>query len=138
MVSPMYMYNSAPFSEVEKYRFRWALRLYGSIVVSGFSTKEGAWRIRALMRKVETFKYRPTSVEEALEIRYSVSSWLIKRLISILGYEEKGSNKVSSLGFSVNSLRNVSVADDVELFRGMGVETWVSPYVPCVVKYRGM
>ncbi len=133
---------SVHFSEVEERRFKRALRLYGPIVVSEYSGKEGAWRIRALMRKVETLKYRPTSVEEVLELRYSVSSWLIKRLISILGYEEteeflKAVNKVPSLGFRVNSLRNVSVADVVKRLRDMGVEAWVSPYVPCVVKYRG-
>ena len=139
----VYIYSRI-FSEVREGSFRRALKVYGPIVVAERSGNEAAWRTRELLRKLESkaLKYEPKGVEEVLELKYSVSSWLIKKLISMLGREEaeqflQAINRIPSLGLRVNSLRNVDVHQVLKELNALGVNAWISPYVPCVIKYRG-
>lgn len=66
------------------------MKAYGSIVAAERSGNEAAWHTRELLRKLESraVKYEPKDIEEVLKLRYSVSSWLIRKLISMLGAEE--------------------------------------------------
>ena len=60
-------------------------------MVAERSGNEVAWRIRELLRKLEsrTVKYEHKDIEGVPELRYSISSWLIRKLISMLGLESR-------------------------------------------------
>ena len=139
----VYVYSRS-FSEVKEGAFRQALKIYGPIVVAERNGNEAAWRIRELLKKLENrvLRYEPKDVEEVLELKYSVSSLLIKKLISILGLEEaerflQAINRIPSLGLRVNSLRNIDAHRVLKELNALGVQAWISPYVPNVIKYRG-
>ncbi len=96
--------------------------------------------LETLWKRLDGFRWRPSSREEELEYRYHVSAWLIERLRRVLGSELedflKAINRQPWLGFRVNTLK-ATVDEVVEKLRRLGLEVKVSPYVPTVVKYRG-
>ena len=129
------------FSQVNDRSLPRALKIYGPIVVSEKMGREAGWRARELLRKIDSFVYKPSTPEDELELRYMVSSWLIRRVIEMLGEEEakqflEAINRIPALGLRVNTLR-ASIEEVAEELARFGVEMWRSPYVPTVIKYRG-
>ncbi len=117
------------------------LKIYAPIVVRDVVGFEEAWRLREYLDRVWRYSYRPRSDEEKLELQFMVSSWLVKKLISYFGRKEtiaflEASNRKPALGLRANTLKATpeKLLSEVKKF---GVDAWISPYVPVVVKYRG-
>ncbi len=96
------------------------------------------WR---LIDKVFSYRPRPKSVEELMEIKYLIPAWLIRRVRKLLGDEEaeellKAFNTVPPISVRVNTLK-ASVEEVVEALRKEGKDPWVSDRVPVVVKFEG-
>ncbi len=134
-----YLVHHDPLNDI---RFREAVRKYGLEIIRERLGAERAYQVENVMRKVENVRYVPKTPEEELELKYNVSSWLIKRLIQLLGPEEterflQAANEKPSLGLRVNTLKGVKPEDVLEELKRHGAEAWISPYVPTVVKFKG-
>jgi 16S rRNA (cytosine967-C5)-methyltransferase len=96
------------------------------------------WR---LYERVEAYRPRPRSREEALEWRFLLPAWLIRRMEELLGPAEaarlfEALNRRPRISLRVNTLK-ASVEEVVERLRQEGKSPEVSPRVPTVVRIEG-
>jgi len=96
------------------------------------------WR---LYERLEAYRPRPRSREEALEWRYLLPAWFIERMEKLLGPREAGRlfealNRRPLISVRVNTLK-ATVEEVVEELRREGKNPVVSPRVSTVVKFEG-
>ena len=96
------------------------------------------WR---LYERIESYQPMARSMEEALEWRYLLPSWLIERMRKLLGDKEaarlfEALNRKPLISLRVNTLK-ARVEEVVEQLRREGKRPRVSPRVPTVVKIEG-
>jgi 16S rRNA (cytosine967-C5)-methyltransferase len=96
------------------------------------------WQV---FEKLLSYKPKPRSVEEALEWKYLLPAWLIRRMREFLGPEEaeelfKALNRKPLISIRVNKLK-ATVDEVVEELRREGKNPIVSSRVPVVVKFEG-
>ena len=93
-----------------------------------------------LFDKIVSYRPRPRSEEELLELKYLLPAWMIRRVRSLLGDEAeellKAFNRRPLISVRVNTLK-ATVEEVVEELRREGKEPRVSERVPVVVKFEG-
>ncbi|ABM80373.1 RsmB/NOP family class I SAM-dependent RNA methyltransferase [Hyperthermus butylicus] len=91
--------------------------------------------------KLLEYRPKPKTVEEALEWKYLLPAWLIRRMRSLLGEEEseklfEALNKRPLISIRVNTLKT-TVEEVVEELKREGKNPIVSTRVPVIVKFEG-
>ncbi|WP_397470776.1 RsmB/NOP family class I SAM-dependent RNA methyltransferase [Pyrofollis japonicus] len=94
-----------------------------------------------LFDKVLGYRPRPRSIEEALEWKYLLLAWFIRRMRQLLGPEEaeelfKALNRKPLISVRVNTLK-ARVEEVVEELRREGKDPVVSERVPVVIRFEG-
>ena len=118
-------------------RLRWSIADYLSAETHPYVGMY-YWRV---IDRVLSYRPRPRSVEEALEWRYLLPVWLIRRMRSLLGDEEaeklfKALNEKPLISVRVNTLK-ATVEEVVRELRREGKNPIVSSRVPVVIRFEG-
>jgi len=123
-------------------------RLYRSLIKHGPVVLERLSRgsmkasdIKALIERLARTSYKPSSLIEELEFKYSAPFDLIKRIISLIGREEaekffESAEKLYYISFRVNTLKT-TVEEAIVKLREEGYIVEKSKLVPFVLKLKG-
>ena len=118
-------------------RLRWSIADYLSARTHPFVGMY-YWQ---LFEKILSYRPRPRSIEEALEWRYLLPAWFIRRMRELLGPEEaeelfKALNEKPLISVRVNTLK-ARVEEVVEELRREGKEPIISERVPVILRFEG-